>query len=98
MLIIAIGKNRFLKILRVRNVGHNIHQAMRLSDYVVHLYLGKIVEHGHASGVFNNPKEDRTRAYINGTFINDLIDTESNLQGVSDRLIIYMKNLQRVKL
>jgi phosphate transport system ATP-binding protein len=79
-------------------VTHNIHQAMRLSDYVVHLYLGKIVEHGPATGVFNNPKEDRTRAYINGTFLNDLIDTESNLQGVSDRLILYMKNLQGIKL
>jgi phosphate transport system ATP-binding protein len=79
-------------------VTHNIHQAMRLSDYVVHLYLGKIVEHGSATGVFNNPREVRTRAYINGTFVNDLIDTESNLQGVSDRLILYMKNLQGIKL
>ncbi len=55
-------------------VTHNIHQAMRLSDYVIH------------------------RAYINGTFLNDLIDTESDLKGVCDRLIIYMENLQRVKL
>ncbi len=26
-------------------VTHNIHQAMRLADYVVHLYLGELVEH-----------------------------------------------------
>lgn len=79
-------------------VTHNIHQAMRLADYVVHLYLGKIVEHGSANGVFKNPKEERTRAYINGTFLNDLIDTESDLKGICDRLTLYMKNLERVKL
>ena len=69
-----------------------------VSDYVIHLYLGKIVEHGPATDVFKNPTEERTRAYINGTFLNDLIDTESDLKGVCDRLILYMENLQRVKL
>jgi phosphate transport system ATP-binding protein len=49
-------------------VTHNIHQAMRLADYVIHLYLGELVEHGPAGDVFENPKEERTRAYISGTF------------------------------
>jgi phosphate transport system ATP-binding protein len=63
-------------------VTHNIHQAMRLADYVVHLYLGELVEHGTANEVFENPKEERTRAYINGTFIPEYtIDTEVNLKG-----------------
>ncbi len=63
-------------------VTHNIHQAMRLADYVIHLYLGEIVEHGAANEVFENPKEERTRAYINGTFLTDLkIDEEINLKG-----------------
>ncbi|MCE8425133.1 MAG: ATP-binding cassette domain-containing protein [Candidatus Methanoperedens sp.] len=63
-------------------VTHNIHQAMRLADYVIHLYLGELVEHGHANEVFENPKEERTRAYINGTFSIDLkIDSEANLKG-----------------
>ncbi len=63
-------------------VTHNIHQAMRLADYVVHLYLGEIVEHGPAYEVFENPKEERTRAYINGTFLADVkIDGEVNLKG-----------------
>ncbi len=61
-------------------VTHNIHQAMRLADYVVHLYLGELVEHGKASEVFENPKEERTRAYINGTFYTK-IDSEVNLKG-----------------
>ncbi len=63
-------------------VTHNIHQAMRLADFVIHLYLGELVEHGPANEVFENPKEERTRAYINGTFFCDLkIDTEINLKG-----------------
>ena len=63
-------------------VTHNIHQAMRLADYVVHLYLGEIVEHGPAKEVFENPKEERTRAYINGTFLTETkIDKEINLKG-----------------
>ncbi len=65
-------------------VTHNIHQAMRLADYVVHLYLGELVEHGAANEVFENPKEERTRAYINGTFLSDVkidevIDTKGNV-------------------
>jgi len=45
---------------------------MRLADYVIHLYLGELVEHGPANDVFENPKEERTRAYINGTMLSDL--------------------------
>ncbi|MDP2952612.1 MAG: sulfurtransferase TusA family protein, partial [Chloroflexota bacterium] len=63
-------------------VTHNIHQARRLADYVVHLYLGELVEHGPANRVFEKPKEERTRAYINGTFFTELkIDREINLKG-----------------
>ncbi len=63
-------------------VTHNIHQAMRLADYVIHLYLGELVEHGPANDVFENPKEERTRAYINGTMLTDLkIDKEVDLKG-----------------
>jgi phosphate transport system ATP-binding protein len=76
------------QLLKLKNdytiviVTHNIHQAMRLADYVIHLYLGELVEHGPANDVFENPKEERTRAYINGTFSPDLkIDSEANLKG-----------------
>ncbi len=73
------------QLLKLKNdytiviVTHNIHQAMRLADYVIHLYLGEIVEHGQANEVFENPKDERTRAYINGTFLTDkVIDTKGN--------------------
>jgi len=85
-------------------VTHNIHQAMRLADYVVHLYLGELVEHGPANEVFENPKEERTRAYINGTFLTDLkIDSEVNLKGnVCPYNFVYAKqalhNLEKGKI
>lgn len=63
-------------------VTHNIHQAIRLADYVVHLYLGELVEHGPAIEVFGKPKADRTRAYINGTVFSELkVDAQINLKG-----------------
>jgi phosphate transport system ATP-binding protein len=63
-------------------VTHNIHQAIRLADYVIHLYLGELVEHGPANEVFEHPKEERTRAYINGTFLADIkFDKELDLKG-----------------
>ncbi|VVB93897.1 putative ABC transporter ATP-binding protein [uncultured archaeon] len=76
------------QLLKLKNdytiviVTHNIHQAMRLADYVIHLYLGELVEHGPANEVLENPKEERTRAYINGTFLADVkADQEINLKG-----------------
>lgn len=78
-------------------VTHNIHQAIRLADYVVHIYLGEITEQGSAKEVFEHPKEERTKAYINGTFLDDLMDTESEVKGIRDALILYMNDLRRIK-
>ncbi|KXA90532.1 phosphate ABC transporter ATP-binding protein [candidate division MSBL1 archaeon SCGC-AAA259I09] len=47
-------------------VTHNVHQAQRISDYTVFLYLGELLEHGSAEKVFENPEHDRTRKYIEG--------------------------------
>lgn len=47
-------------------VTHDVHQAERISDYTVFLYLGKLLEHGKADKVFENPEEERTRKYIEG--------------------------------
>ena len=41
-------------------------RARRIADYVIFLYMGELVEHGPAQGVFNNPRDERTRAYISG--------------------------------
>ena len=47
-------------------VTHILRQAKRLADYVIFLYLGELIEHGSAETIFNNPKDPRTKAYIQG--------------------------------
>jgi phosphate transport system ATP-binding protein len=49
-------------------VTHVLRQAKRLADYVIFLYLGELVEYGPAQEVFNNPKDPRTKAYLEGVF------------------------------
>jgi phosphate transport system ATP-binding protein len=47
-------------------VTHILRQARRLADYVVFLYLGRLIEHGPAESIFENPKEKQTQSYIKG--------------------------------
>ena len=49
-------------------VTHILRQAKRLSDYVIFMYLGEVIEHGPAEEELNNPCEARTRAYLHGEF------------------------------
>jgi phosphate transport system ATP-binding protein len=49
-------------------VTHILRQAKRLADYVVFVYMGEVVEHGPADEIFENPKQERTRAYVKGKF------------------------------
>ena len=49
-------------------VTHILRQARRLADYVVFMYLGEMVECGTAQEVFEDPRQDRTRAYLAGQF------------------------------
>jgi phosphate transport system ATP-binding protein len=49
-------------------VTHVLRQAKRLADYVIFLYLGELIEHGPAEEVFKNPKDPRTKAYLEGVF------------------------------
>lgn len=49
-------------------VTHTLRQAMRIADYVVFMYEGKVVEQGNAYDVFHNPKEKLTSDYLFGTF------------------------------
>ncbi|MFH0862941.1 MAG: ATP-binding cassette domain-containing protein [Candidatus Altiarchaeota archaeon] len=60
---------------------HNIHQAKRLADYVIYLYLGSLIEHGPADEIFNNPKHERTKAYLKGEYYEDYtVDRELDLR------------------
>ena len=49
-------------------VTHILSQARRLADYVIFLYLGELVEHGPANVFFAQPRDPRTKAYLQGAF------------------------------
>ncbi len=49
-------------------VTHNMQQAARVSDYTAFLYLGRLIEYGPTSQIFEKPKEDLTERYITGRF------------------------------
>lgn len=47
-------------------VTHNLFQAKRISDYTVFILDGEIVEFGETEQIFNNPRDRRTKEYIEG--------------------------------
>ena len=49
-------------------VTHNMHQAQRLADKTVFMYLGEIVEEGPTEQIFNSPLKELTSNYVNGRF------------------------------
>ena len=49
-------------------VTHTLHQALRIADYVVFIYMGRIVEAGPAEQLFHNPQNELTRNYLAGIF------------------------------
>ena len=55
-------------------VTHNMQQAARVSDYTAFMNMnsetraGQLVEFGETSQIFNQPRDERTQAYISGKF------------------------------
>ena len=49
-------------------VTHTLRQALRIADYVIFIYMGRIVEVGDAKEVFKNPKNELTKNYLSGVF------------------------------
>jgi phosphate transport system ATP-binding protein len=49
-------------------VTHTLRQAKRIADYIVFMYLGKIIEVGPTEEFFSNPKKQLTRDYLSGSF------------------------------
>lgn len=54
-------------------VTHNMQQAARVSDYTAFFMvndrrMGYLVEYGHTTQIFTNPKNKQTEDYISGRF------------------------------
>lgn len=49
-------------------VTHNIQQAKRLADKLLFICDGEIIEQGPAEKLFNNPDNNKTRAYLNDEY------------------------------
>jgi phosphate transport system ATP-binding protein len=49
-------------------VTHTLRQAKRIADYLVFMYMGKIIEAGPTEEFFNKPKEQLTKDYLSGSF------------------------------
>ena len=45
---------------------HNLNQARRMADEIVHIHNGEIVEIAKSEDFFENPKSEITRKFING--------------------------------
>ncbi len=49
-------------------VTHVLRQAMRIADHVIFMYLGEVIEQGPAKDFFQNPKQQKTKEYLQGCF------------------------------
>ncbi|MBU5438919.1 phosphate ABC transporter ATP-binding protein [Tissierella sp. MSJ-40] len=58
----------FSKDYTIIIVTHNLSQAKRISDYTAFMLDGELVEFGETKEMFNNPKDKRTKEYIEGIY------------------------------
>jgi len=49
-------------------VTHNMQQAARISDFTGFMYLGRLIEFGQTTEIFQNPHNELTERYISGKF------------------------------
>jgi len=49
-------------------VTHNMQQAARVSDFTGFMYLGKLIEFGETTEIFEKPREELTANYVTGRF------------------------------
>ncbi len=50
-------------------VTHEMGFAKEVADWIVYMHDGKIIERGTPEQFFNNPKEERTREFLNATML-----------------------------
>jgi phosphate transport system ATP-binding protein len=50
-------------------VTHDMHEALRVSDFTVFMLGGKIVEQGETKALFETPRMEETREYLKGRLV-----------------------------
>jgi phosphate transport system ATP-binding protein len=60
--------NELKKKYSILLVTHILRQAKRMADYVVFMYMGEVIEQGPAEIFFNEPKNEKTKLYLQGIF------------------------------
>ena len=58
-------------------VTYELSQARRVADYLAFIYEGRIIEYGETGQLFENPKEEATRDYLNGGLVTVVTDDSS---------------------
>ena len=59
-----LGKKSIQRIIIMAT--HNLHQARRMADEIIHIHNGDIVEVAKPEDFFEKPKSEITRKFING--------------------------------
>ena len=54
-------------------VTHSLDQARRIADYLIFIYLGKIIEAGPAQKILSEPKYHKTKQYLSGKLIEEIV-------------------------
>lgn len=49
-------------------VTHNLSQARRIADYTAFFLDGELIEYDKTEEIFKNPKDQRTKEYVDGVF------------------------------
>ncbi len=64
-----IGTMSRTKSITVAMVTHNVFQARRIANEVIFIHEGQVVEAGPTEQLFTDPKDPRTRAFVEGRMI-----------------------------
>ena len=57
-------RGRFTQVI----VTHNMQQAQRVADYTAFMYLGELIEFGETKQIFEHPRQELTKNYVQGHF------------------------------
>jgi phosphate transport system ATP-binding protein len=56
------------EVFTVVIVTHNMQQAARVSDFTAFMYLGRLIEYGPTTEIFQRPRRTETSDYVRGRF------------------------------